>query len=93
MCADVICSCCTTFFFFLYKNTVCHYIKGGAGSLHTVMLKVVFTTGCPVFTHVAAIAADYGVRRRTTYKKVVSDLFDETIGIDQGLVFVSGMFL
>lgn len=68
---DVICSCCATFFFFLYKNTVCHYIKGGAGSLHTVMLKVVFTTGCPVFTHVMAIAADYGVGRRTTYKKVV----------------------
>lgn len=59
------------FFFSLYKNTVCHYIKGGAGSLHTVMLKVVFTTGCPVFTHVVAFAADYGVRRRTTYKKVV----------------------
>lgn len=71
MCGCYLLVLCNVFFFSLYKNTVCHYIKGGAGSLHTVMLKVVFTTGCPVFTHVVAFAADYGVGRCTTYKKVV----------------------
>lgn len=65
MCGCYLLVLCNVFFFSSIR-THC-----GAGSLHTVMLKVVFTTGCPVFTHVVAIAADYGVGRRTTYKKVV----------------------
>lgn len=91
MCGCYLLVLCNVFFFFLYKNTLwsqkfahCN-VKGR------------------VYDWVSCIYPRCGYRSRlwckTAYniqkssRKRVSDLFDETIGIDQGLVFVSGMFL